>query len=153
MTIPIHVTKRRLLKLAAFLEKLPPERFDYDRWVGNDWLGEPDLSCGTAACALGWATTIPEFRRLGLRLSRCGEPHCGRLYDHAAATEIFGVTENEAAFLFIPDRFAPREWLKWRSNWSPNPDASAKMVARHIRWFVAHVAAAREKAAVAKKGD
>lgn len=59
---------RRLNKLADFLETVPKERFRYDVWVGKDWKGKPDLSCGTRACAAGWATTMPEFRRLGLRL-------------------------------------------------------------------------------------
>ncbi len=60
----------RLLLLADFLDKLPPERFNYAAWVGHDWKEMEDLSCGTTACALGWAATMPEFRKLGLRLSR-----------------------------------------------------------------------------------
>ncbi len=59
----------RLLKLAAFLKRLPPKRFDYLNWVGDDWQGKPDLSCGTTACALGWACAMPEFKRSGMKLS------------------------------------------------------------------------------------
>ncbi len=63
-----YIYKRRLLKLADFLDTVPEERFNFRKWVNNDWGGKADLSCGTQACALGWATTIPSFRKLGLRL-------------------------------------------------------------------------------------
>lgn len=61
---------RRLLKLADFLETIPETRFDLRTWVGDSWKGKQDLSCGTTACALGWACTMPEFRKLGVRLKR-----------------------------------------------------------------------------------
>jgi hypothetical protein len=57
-----------LTELADFLDRLPEERFDYTRWVGRDWRGSPDLSCGTTACAIGWATTLPSWRAAGLAL-------------------------------------------------------------------------------------
>lgn len=62
----------RLLKLAAFLRLLPPEKFDLEYWVSNSkgaLRGNEEAdprSCGTKACAMGWATTMPLFRRLGL---------------------------------------------------------------------------------------
>lgn len=59
----------RLEALAAFLDTIPPDKFNYSEWVDRDWKGKPDLSCGTKACALGWATTMPEFRKLGLHLN------------------------------------------------------------------------------------
>jgi len=123
----------RLLVLAAFLEKLPPDRFDFGQWVGADWKGSPDLSCGTTACALGWATTIPRFRRMGLRLykKRFSEAFIGfnfefgvkivgkRMgsynYEHEryAARRIFGVDSYGFERLFLPgeihDRATPRE--------------------------------------------
>lgn len=55
--------------LAQFLLELPKKRLRMDCWVGWDWQGKPDLSCGTVACAAGWATTIPDFRKLGLRMA------------------------------------------------------------------------------------
>lgn len=66
--VSLAVGNRRLVKLAAFLEKLPRNRFDYSRFIGADWEGGQNLECGTTACALGWAATMPEFRRLGVRL-------------------------------------------------------------------------------------
>jgi len=62
--------KDLLLELATFLEALPPERFDYGSWVGAKWKDAQDLSCGTTACALGWAATLPSCRQEGLRLGR-----------------------------------------------------------------------------------
>lgn len=69
----IEEGNRRLLVLADFLDTLPPERFDYNRWVGCDWAGRPDLSCGTTACALGWACAMPEFQALGVKMVKSEE--------------------------------------------------------------------------------
>lgn len=63
-----HTGNKRLLKLAEFLDRLPPKRFDYSIWVGEDWQGAQDLSCGTTGCALGWAAAMPEFQKLGVKL-------------------------------------------------------------------------------------
>lgn len=99
---------RRLLVLADFLDRLPWHRFDLTSWVGCAWKGAQDLSCGTTACALGWAATIPEFRDLGLRLRRNGEPGgngfptVDGLDPYATASVIFGLTLEEFDRLFIP---------------------------------------------------
>lgn len=63
--------KRRLLKLADFLETADlPGEFNLET-MAQDWrAGQPQ--CGTQACALGWATTIPSFRKAGLSLNRIG---------------------------------------------------------------------------------
>lgn len=57
---------RRLYLVVSKLEEVKPAQFDFSTWVGDDWKGLPDLSCGTTACGLGLATTIPEFQELGL---------------------------------------------------------------------------------------
>jgi hypothetical protein len=106
-----EINKKRILNLADFVEKLPRNRFGFASWVGHNWGGKPDLSCGTTACALGWATTMPEFSRLGLRLSKqigvylLNQPHEEadyRLPYIQAADKIFGLAENEAELLFVP---------------------------------------------------
>lgn len=148
---PFKVGQRRLLKLAAFLEKLPRKRFYYGSWVGEDWKGKADLSCGTTACALGWATTIPEFRKLGLRLrplALAEEPAQGVVSLASqkasevdrdddpilAALKVFGLSEDETDYLF-----QPRRMLGWSMlPESPNEYATAKQVAKHIRRFVAY---------------
>lgn len=138
------VSKNRLLKLADFLEKLPPERFNYAHWVGLDWKGDPNLSCGTTACALGWATTIPSLQKAGLTLHQpreacgagfvalCGEEPPNYLTENSisemAAMRVFGLTSEEATFLFYP-------YTDMDGHESPNQDASAKVVAKHIRRF------------------
>lgn len=128
---------RRLLKLAAFLEKLPPERFNFGSWVGENWRGKQDLSCGTTACAMGWAATMRPFRRLGLRLiewdgegiawmpgvkrnSRSVGPWHPSL---VSAQRIFGLAMDESENLFTYD-----------SGLGTNPLPGD--VARHIRAFV-----------------
>ncbi len=150
--LPIHYEKR-LLKLADFLDTLPPERFRYDRWVGDSWKGMQDLSCGTTACALGWAATMPAFRKLGLRLFEIedggkktgfcaleGTPYNKyssystlSSYSLDAAMEIFGLSRSEASFIFYPgsEYFLPEETI-----YSPGRDAPASEVAKHIRNFV-----------------
>lgn len=64
----------RLLILADFLENVVhatmPTRFCYATWLGREWAGEQDLSCGTTACAMGWAPQVPQFKELGLYYQR-----------------------------------------------------------------------------------
>jgi hypothetical protein len=61
--------RNRLLTLAALLRRVKREQFDMDHWVNpHTWGGKLDFSCGTSGCVLGWATTIPSFRKAGLRM-------------------------------------------------------------------------------------
>lgn len=63
----------RLEKLATFLNdyvaKLPKDRFNMNTWADKDNKRKKLGECGTVACALSWATAIPEFSRAGLKLS------------------------------------------------------------------------------------
>lgn len=75
-------TAKRIQKLIAFMETLPPKagrhfymgsflehtRSDHMHVVPKK--PEDILSCGTSACALGWAATMPYFRKLGLRFNQ-----------------------------------------------------------------------------------
>lgn len=64
----------RLLVLADFLETaVPRERFDLNGWTSRN--SRPDADCNTAACAAGWATTIPTFSAAGFHLESL--PHNG----------------------------------------------------------------------------
>lgn len=141
--ISVATGNKRLLLLADFLEKLPRKRFDYSSWVGEGWQGASDLSCGTTACALGWAAVMPEFRRLGLRLVK-GERDvlgCMVMNHHVlnkktgsegedAAIEVFGLTWEQSCFVFNPS-------YSYFDAMSPDANATPKQVARHIRKFVA----------------
>jgi hypothetical protein len=154
MNIKERTYARRLLILANRLDCLPPERFDFNRWAGNDWDGKADLSCGTSACSFGWATTMRTFRRAGLRLFRrtnslgkfYGSPYVGLVGDpdwinapENAATKIFGLDKEEFALLFVPHRYACVENDEQDEKFGRHsllPSASVKEAAEQIRYFV-----------------
>lgn len=107
---PIAVGNRRLLKLAAFLEALPKHLFNYC-WFCNSWnvtnlSPEKATACGTTACALGWATAIPSFRKLGLKLLRGSVVITPPDSDYqkagaVAAAHVFHMPNDEACDMFI----------------------------------------------------
>jgi hypothetical protein len=135
------IYRRRLLKLAAFLRTLPAKRFNFGHWVGEDWRGDDDLSCGTTACALGWATTIPAFRRLGLRMERegCDHPVCqGEEWENVAGP-IFGLNTIEARWLFVSrEDDEDSHYDRWGGSQTKRlpRTATAKLVAKYIEQFV-----------------
>lgn len=114
----------KLTQLARFLITLPPERFLYSEWVGADWQGHQDLSCGTHACALGWAVTLWPTQmcfRIKRQVSRYNpslntsygwidkpgasdEVDKTRAFDQSLNTgaAVFDLTYDQAYFLFIP---------------------------------------------------
>lgn len=57
---------RRLRKLQDRLREVNPLLFYMGEWGFSEDNGRP--ACGTSACALGWATSIPSFRKQGLRM-------------------------------------------------------------------------------------
>lgn len=143
-----HIYKNRLLKLADFLDTVPDERFNFRRWVSSNWDGKTPLHlCNTTACAFGWATAVPLFRKLGLRLGiiRDGAavvylvqeglpgPYDGTDAAQSAAHEVFGLDHKEFDFLFFP-------WEETGDSMygrnAPHYDASAVQLAEHIRFFV-----------------
>ena len=135
--VSMTVGNRRLLALAAFLRKLPRKRFNYAMWSDDD---HTEKSCGTTGCALGWAASMPRFRRLGLHIDGTGIPVCGNPFDGnigaSAGAEIFGISYGEACELFHPNE--------------DEENATPKYVARKIERFVAkRVAAAKAAAKVA----
>lgn len=140
-TISTAVGNKRLLKLAAFLRTVPRKRFDYASWVGEDWQGAQDLSCGTTGCALGWAATMSQFRRLGLRLKGNsyfgGEVVLGRSGGVNAAKRLFGLTYEEAEYLFVPNDGYNSDPLDFEYHDDlDETKATPKYVARKIEKFV-----------------
>jgi hypothetical protein len=131
--------KRRLLKLADFLDKLPPERFDFGTWgdvrdgkSGQDALEEAEL-CGTTACALGWAPALPFAKKLGIKL-QVSETQFGksfatftkngrRISPDRVAKVLFGIGGDAMSYIF--------------HNSVLNGDGTAQEVATGIRAFVA----------------
>ena len=123
-------SKNRLLKLADFLDNLPPKRFNYAYWVSNTNYEVPTFNeCGTVGCALGWATTIPSFKKLGLKMDT-NEPFISGAYGLMAGAYLFGISFFEAKYLFVP--------MQWLNVLPIGPDfnTSPKEVANHIRRFV-----------------
>lgn len=134
--------KKRLEALADFLVTVPASKFDFNRYATGLNLGKPD--CGTVGCALGWATTMSKFRRLGLRLkkhSRAAEwLHIAspciihtQLEDLEVATDLFGMSEADAKYVFLP-RMLHHNWPHLKR--SPDEEATPKQVAAHIRYFI-----------------
>ncbi len=106
--------KSRLTELRDLLLTVPAKQFKFTSWVGLDWGGKPDLSCGTTACGFGWATTIPSLRDLGLGLYRSKGGFVTVAMSQEAVTEnastaaekageeVFGLSPQEFNYLFIP---------------------------------------------------
>lgn len=121
---------KRLLKLADFLETVPKDNFDMGVVYEDEGMfagdcapkyPQPKKHCGTAACAMGWATAIPSFRKAGLHLGEDGEVYFeGSSYSFESAEIFFDILDEEATFLFT------------RSGAGNTP----KQVARSIRKFV-----------------
>jgi hypothetical protein len=149
------MNKERLELVAKKLESLPPERFNYSSWIGKNWEGAQDLSCGTTACALGWAATIPELQEAGLCIVAGWDYACDpyvalstrrqpvRQYEAnyesvVAAMWVFELTEDEVSFLFIPESpQAHEEHEEAEEHCTALVDtATATEVAAHIRKFI-----------------
>ncbi len=132
MKISKATTKRRLNQLATLLESLPPKKFNYGHWTS----GPVDARhpCGTTACALGWATTLPIAKREGLKLVPLTYTPdvfritCKNREGYHAGAKFFGISELQAYSLFIPAS---------AGSGRPDRSASPKEVAAHIRKFVA----------------
>lgn len=131
--------RRRLFKLARFLDALPRRRFDFARWVGKQWKGKPDLSCGTTACALGWACAMPEFQKLGAgmlpvrdydyRVVGACLTWKGTNDEMRVSENLFGLTPEEHCRLFVPGAES--------AGYSGLPhDATPAQVAENIRIFL-----------------
>lgn len=112
---------QRLLRLADHLDTVNPEEFSLFNWA-----------CGTTACAVGHACSIPEFVRDGLVLrftdplggqSTLGCPVFKNYDGWNAVREFFSITGKISRYFFDPDKYPG--------------DASPKCVASRIREYVA----------------
>ncbi len=73
-TTPISVRRKRLIELADFIEKLPPEKLTMEQW-GNPQTATV-TSCGTSGCVAGWAAT--KFHDKGFQLKVNAFNVCGQ---------------------------------------------------------------------------
>lgn len=130
-------TRSMLNELADFLDELPADRFDYSEWVGEDWEGDPGLSCGTVACAAGWATTLESYQNKGLRLTlfsvevpdESAECWGNRRTGIDAMAKVLNISYEDAALLFLPSR-------AYRGLVAPGGQAVPSQVAAHIRRWI-----------------
>jgi hypothetical protein len=123
--------KQRLLKLADFLENLKPRQFNLATWTVSCGEKTDDAACGTVACACGWATTIPSFRRAGFRLARRlswtdPTPVFGRERGWDAVKAFFDMNYGEANHLFSIESYSGGERTR------------PQTVAKRIRQVVEH---------------
>lgn len=91
--------KKRLKHLARFLlTGHIPGKFSLDRW----WNGvEKQPRCKTTACAVGWATTLPSFRKAGLSMDfEDYMPQYKTHFGFSAVAAFFEISYAEATFLF-----------------------------------------------------
>ena len=76
---------RRLLLLARFMEtKVPRKGFTMETYFH---------ACGSPACVLAWATTIPSLRRAGL-------DGVDAVFSFRTVRDVFGITGAQWVYLF-----------------------------------------------------
>lgn len=120
--VPHEEVARRLTLLADKIAVIPARRLNMTSWVSTDYRGNLETeelrvtvghshACGTAACALGWASTIPELD-LVLYTTGMGSLSVAstkyKMYDTLlrgtdAGSVAFGITLQESAELFTPE--------------------------------------------------
>ena len=142
--VKFHVGNRRLLSLANLLRQVPREHFDFTNWVQDKAPKfEKDaplkLSCGTAGCALGWATSVPALRRAGLKIKIFDEDGIGNgkiigsdIAFHNGDDVYFGL--NAGAAVFGIDFFESSSLFFSRGG---ERNVTPKQVAKKIETFVA----------------
>lgn len=156
------ITVARLQTLVDFLKTVEPNRFDLDYWRNR-----PDLDnllrvdanhsaaivtdeelkneCGTTACAMGWACTIPEFQQSGLIYqmdNNCGCTICyntdnpKELPNHAntLAAKYYGVDAIKLFFVFNSHHTA--QLLFYPHNYQKEGDTSINEVIDRIEKFI-----------------
>jgi hypothetical protein len=121
------INKTALIRLADKLEgigpykkdgPIPRERFNMFTWTGNEVKLKddkvlPNLPCGTAACACGWAGSDPWFRRRGFYTVYNSIKYNGDM-DFSAAEKFFKISYDVADKLFShsEDNKTPKQVAK-----------------------------------------
>lgn len=124
---------KRLSLLARVLDRVPREHFDLHGFADHLKVSPEKISaarhlttCGTTACACGWAATIPSFRKAGLKITEWFSGDTGTISFHgntssAAVCAFFGLTWPQASRLF------------WADQYPKNKRRSPRAVAARIR--------------------
>lgn len=96
---------RRLAMIAHLMDVIQVREdclFDINVFATD---GFEEHKCGTSACAMGWATTIPEFRNLGLGFGYNNISVSLHFYEgenFGAIENFLDISEQEAQYLFDP---------------------------------------------------
>lgn len=139
------VFKKRLLKLAEHLEtgKLGHKKFDFSLYNSAKYVFDTvePYSCGYAGCALGECPIVfPklwQFAIDGTPVLRTSDEDNEDMDGSVESESFFGITHQEAAFLFIPTwNYTEKEHAPWNKKVLPTT-ATKKQVAAAIRRFVA----------------
>jgi hypothetical protein len=84
------MNKERLQQMVTMLRGLPEEnQFNLEIW-----------SCGTSACAVGWACVNPVFIEQGLKRRHTGAPEFKGLTSWDAVEAFFEINLDESEHLF-----------------------------------------------------
>lgn len=152
--------RRRLTILANYIEHMDEKYINMDTWFDGDTkvIGETGairedfetIDCHTAACAAGWACSIPELNKEGLYLkikpsgvwsSGAAIPHYGDISNWNALEKFFDLTMEQGERLFDTEWYGEEykfeevyddddgQLLKW--------PVTGKMVADNIRSVLA----------------
>jgi hypothetical protein len=142
----------RLRTLYAVLHGIPGDRLDLNTWresldgsscVSDDQLLKPK-SCGTMACAVGWACAYPEFQEQGLSYFAAeGCPAYGGVQSWEAVCYFFDLAENETEYLFHPNEYSPpwiklNEWDGLEISTRSCNESDRQAALRRIRTYLVH---------------
>jgi len=83
----------RLRTLHKFMNNLTPKQVSMNHLFNND------EGCGTVVCAMGWATSIPEFQALGLKVGMHPDGYRALTFP-GAVVEDYDLYSSAAAGLF-----------------------------------------------------
>lgn len=103
----------RIRTLYAVLAGIPNDKVELGDFIDPGWTfgaGAPSAeqmqrSCGSTACALGWAALWPPFQKLGLYATRTADVRFGEAAYLNAAEDFFAISFVESRVLFN-DRWA-----------------------------------------------
>lgn len=122
------MNKRALELLVKALEnpKLHKKNFNLHNWAnGPHPPKKPTLECGSTACAIGLACTIPEWKKDGFKMVAEGDAYCPEYGPYAsfdAVSRYLRITYEDVMYLFHEDSYLP--------------EASPQDVANRIKEFI-----------------
>lgn len=110
------MSRERLERLASLLDTVKPEHFNLTGWYTGRYTATAEFTpdniqgCGTTACAVGWACTIPEFRNAGLYMTQRNAPAFEALEGYEAVSRFFEIDADKTRWLFSPVPYSIEEY-------------------------------------------